>query len=73
MGIRESISIQIEYGYFLREFLREDEATWYATNFNAASEESLDLVGRTPNLRLHSAAPQWQSWSAPNWTNLLRS
>jgi len=42
-------------------FSREDEATWYVTNFNAASEDILGLVGRTPNLRLHEAAPQWQS------------
>jgi len=53
-------------------YLREDEATWYATNFNAASDDILGLVGgRAPSLSLHWTAPQWQSWSAPNWTNLL--
>jgi len=30
--------------------LWEDEATWYDTNFNAASDDILALVGRAPSL-----------------------
>ena len=43
--------------------LGEDTATWQATNFNAASEEILGLLGFTPSFRLQPTAPQW--------TNLL--
>ena len=49
----------------------EDTATWHATSFNAASDDIFGLLGLTPSFCLQPAAPQWQSWSAPNWTNLL--
>jgi hypothetical protein len=29
------------------------------------------LLGLTPSFFLQPEEPQWQSWSAPNWTNLL--
>lgn len=51
--------------------LVEFAATWHATSFKAASEDILGLFSLTPSFCLHPAAPQWQSWSAPNWTNLL--
>lgn len=41
--------------------LGEDKATWYATSFNAASDDILGLVGLTPSFLLQLAAPQWQS------------
>lgn len=46
--------------------------TWLATTFNVASEEGIfGLLALTPSFCLQPAALQWQSWSAPNWTNLL--
>lgn len=58
--------------------LGEDTVWQAATSFSAASDDIfgvasdgiLGLVGLTPSFLLQSTAPQWQSWSAPNWTNL---
>lgn len=41
--------------------LGDDTATWYATRFNAVSEDILGFVGLTPSFLLQPTAPQWQS------------